>query len=63
MTYITVDTKKKEALLFLEYIKTLSFVTVLQEPNAVTIKAMEEVKNGKTKKHKNAKELIAFLNK
>lgn len=63
MTSITIDTNKKQALLFLEYVKTLSFVTVHQEPNEVTLKAMEEVKKGKSKKHKNAKELIAFLNK
>ena len=63
MTYITLDTKKKEALLFLEYIKTLSFVTVHQEPNPTTRKAIDEAKKGKTKKHKSAKDLIAFLNK
>lgn len=63
MTYITVDTDKKEALLFLEYVKTLSFVKVYQEPNADTLKAMDDAKNGKTKKFKNAKDLIAYLNK
>ena len=63
MTYITIDTNKKQALLFLEYVKTLSFVTVHQEPNAVTLKAMEEAKKGKTKKHKSAKDLFAYLNK
>ena len=63
MTYITIDTKKKEALLFLEYIKTLSFVTIHQEPNPTTLAAMQEVKKGKTKKHKSSKELISFLNK
>ena len=63
MTYISIDTNKKQALLFLEYIKTLSFVTIHQEPNSVTLKAMGEVKKGKTKTHKNAKDLISFLNK
>jgi antitoxin component of RelBE/YafQ-DinJ toxin-antitoxin module len=63
MTYLTIDTDKKQAKLFLEYAKTLSFVTIHQEPNQTTLKAMEEVKKGKSKKHKSAKDLIAFLNK
>ncbi|MHB8259619.1 MAG: hypothetical protein ACYDCN_00730 [Bacteroidia bacterium] len=63
MTYITVDTNKKQAILFLEYVKTLSFVKVYQEPNSDTLKAIDEVKNGKTKKFKTAKDLIAYLNK
>jgi hypothetical protein len=63
MTYITIDTNKKQALLFLEYVKTLSFVKIHQGPNPATLKAMVEVKKGKTKKHKNSKDLIAFLNK
>ncbi len=62
MTFITIDTKKKEALPFLEYIKTLSFVTVHKEPNQTTLKAMEAAEEGNTKKHKSAKDLIAFLN-
>ncbi|HEX7412659.1 MAG TPA: hypothetical protein VF411_01345 [Bacteroidia bacterium] len=63
MTYITIDTNKKQALLFLEYIKTLPFITIHQEPNPTTLKAMDEVKKGKTKKHKNSKDLISSLNK
>lgn len=63
MTYLTIDTNKKQALLFLEYIKTLPFVTIHQEPNSVTLNAMAGVKKGKTKTHKNAKDLISFLNK
>ena len=63
MTYITIDTHKKEALLFLEYVKTLSFVKIYHEPNPTTLKAMDEVKKGNTKKHKNSKDLISFLNK
>ena len=63
MTYITIDTNQKQALIFLEYLKTLSFVTIHQSPNPNTLNAMEEVKKGKSKKHKTAKELISFLNK
>ncbi len=63
MTYITIDTNKKQALPFLEYVKTLPFVKVYEVPNPDTLKAMDEVKKGQTKKHKNSKELIAYLNK
>jgi len=63
MTYITINTKEKQALLFLKYAKTLPFVTVHKGPNPDTLKAMDEVKRGKTKAHKGSKELISFLNK
>ena len=63
MTYITIDTDKKQALLFLEYVKTLSFVKIHQEPNPATVKAIDEVKKRKTKKHKSAKSLIQTLSK
>jgi antitoxin component of RelBE/YafQ-DinJ toxin-antitoxin module len=63
MTYIAIDTNKKQALLFLEYVKTLPFVTIYQEPNPTTLKAMVEVKKGKSKKHKSSKALISYLNK
>jgi hypothetical protein len=36
---------------------------VHQEPNETTKKAIDEVKNSQSKKHKTAKDLIAFLNK
>ena len=32
MTYITIDTHKKQAQQFLEYVKTLSFVKIYNEP-------------------------------
>ncbi len=63
MTYITINTNKKQALLFLEYIKTLPFVTIHEGPNPITLKAMDEAKKGATKKHKSSKDLISFLNK
>lgn len=61
MTYISIDTKEKQAKLFLEYVRTLSFVTVHQVPNEQTKKGIDEAKNGKSKQHKNAKDLITFL--
>ena len=63
MTYLTIDTKTKQAKKFVELLETLPFAKILQEPNAVTKKAMENARNNKTRKHKNSKELIAFLNK
>ena len=63
MSYITVDTHSKHALPFLEYAKTLPFVKVYHEPNPDTLKAMEDAKNSKHKKFKNAKDLIDYLNK
>lgn len=44
MTYISIDTNKKQAKLFLEYVKTLSFVTVHQEPNETKKKRLMTLK-------------------
>jgi antitoxin component of RelBE/YafQ-DinJ toxin-antitoxin module len=63
MTYITIDTKTKQAKKFVELIETLPFAKILQEPNVVTKKAMDDANKNKTVKHKNSKALIAFLNK
>lgn len=63
MTYVVIDTTDEQSQAFLEYVKTLSFAKVESEPNAKTIKAMEEVRRGKTTKQKSAKDLISFLNK
>lgn len=63
MTYIRINTKSKQAKKFVELIETMPFAEILQEPNATTKKAMESAKKGKSRKHNNASELIAFLNK
>jgi len=63
MTYVSIDTKSSQAKKLVELIETLPFAKILQDPNATTKKAMLDVKKGKTTRHKNAKELIAFLNK
>ncbi len=63
MTYITIDTKTAQAKKFVELLETLSFAKILKDPNATTKKAMLDVRKGKTTRHKNSKELIAFLNK
>lgn len=63
MTYIRINTKSKQAKKFVEFIETMPFAEILEDPNATTKKAMENARNGKSRKHKNASELIAFLNK
>ncbi len=63
MTYIRIDTKTKQAKKFVELIETMPFAQILQESNSITKTAMESATKGKTKKHKNSNELIAFLNK
>ena len=63
MTYVTIDTKTVQAKKFVELIETLPFAKILKDPNATTKKAMIDVKKGKTIRHRNSKELIAFLNK
>ena len=62
MTYISINTKTKQAKKFLELIETLPYAKVLEEPNAITKKAMTDAKQHKTKKHKDAASLISFLN-
>ncbi len=63
MTYISIDTNKKQAQQFLEYVKTLPFVKIHQQPNTTTRKAMAAAKKGKTTKHTSTKTLVSFLNK
>ena len=50
MTYITIDTKTKQAQKFVELLETLPFAKILKEPNAGTKKAIEDARKGKTKK-------------
>ncbi len=63
MTYIRIDTKTKQAKKFVELIETMPFAEILNEPNSITKNAIDIAKKGRTVKHKNAKELVTFLNK
>lgn len=63
MTYFSIDTKSKQAKKFVELLQTMPFAKILDEPNAVTKKAMKEVETGNVRRHKSTKELITFLNK
>lgn len=63
MTYISIDTKTMQARKFVELVETMPFAKILTEPNTVTKKAMDTVRKGKTTKYKNARALIASMNK
>jgi antitoxin component of RelBE/YafQ-DinJ toxin-antitoxin module len=63
MTYFSIDTKSKQAKKMVELLETLPFAKILDEPNALTKKAMKEAESSKGKKHKSAKDLITFLSK
>jgi len=63
MTYVRINTKTRQAKKFVELIETLPFAEILQEPNTTTKLAINDATTGKTKKHENAKQLVAFLNK
>ncbi len=63
MTYITIDTKTAQAKKLVELIETLPFAKILNEPNAVTKKAIDDARMSKTKKAASLKQLFADLNK
>ncbi len=63
MTYITIDTKTAQAKKLVELIETLPFAKILNEPNAVTKKAIEDARKGKTQKAASLKQLFTDLNK
>lgn len=63
MTYISIDTKTKQAKKIVELLETLPFAVIHKEPNATTKKATIAARQHKVKKHKDSGELIAFLNK
>jgi antitoxin component of RelBE/YafQ-DinJ toxin-antitoxin module len=63
MTYITIDTKTKQAQKFVELLETLPFAKILKEPNADTKKAIEDSRKGKTKKVKSLDQLFTDLKK
>ena len=63
MTDIRINTKTKQAKKFVEVIETMPFAGILNERNGTTKSAMDNAKKDKTTRHKNSKELVAFLNK
>jgi len=63
MTYITIDTKTKQAKKFVELIETMPFAKILKEPNTATKKAIEQARKGKTHKAASLDQLFADLKK
>ncbi len=63
MTYITIDTKTKQAQKIVELIETLPFAKILKEPNVATKKAIEDARKGKTRKAKSFDQLFSDLKK
>lgn len=63
MTYITIDTKTKQAKKFVELIETLPFAKILKEPNDRTKRSIEEARKGKTRRAASLDQLFADLKK
>ena len=61
MTYITIDTKTRQAKKFVELIETLPFAKILDDPNAVTKKAINDARKGRTRKAGSLKQLFTDL--
>ena len=63
MTYITIDTKTKQAKKFVELIETMPFAKILKEPNKATKKAIDDARKGRTKKVATLEQLFSDLEK
>ena len=64
MATVIINNKSKAAKLMLEYLKTQSYVKIVEEdePNAYLLKSIMEAKSGKVIKAKNVHDLIDKLN-
>ena len=63
MTYITIDTKTKQAKKFVELIETMPFAKILKEPNKATKKTIDDARKGRTKKASSLEQLFTDLEK
>ena len=63
MTYIAIDTKTKHAQKLVELLETLHFAKILDEPNNTTQKAIQDARNGRTKKVKSLDQMFTDLKK
>ena len=63
MVTLMIDDKTLEAKKMLELLQTRPYAKVIKEPNAETLKAMEEARTGKTKEMKNIPEYFNQLRK
>jgi len=65
MTTIIINERSKGAKKLIEYLKTQSFVTIIEEktPSLTLAKSIKEAKSGKTTEYKNTEELFSKLRK
>lgn len=64
MATVIINNKSKAAKLMLEYLKTQSYVKIVEEnePNTYLLKSINEAKSGKVIRAKNVHDLIEKLN-
>lgn len=58
MTYIEIDEKTTEGKKIIGFLKTQSYIRILDKPNAATRAAIQDARTGKVKKAKNTKDLF-----
>jgi len=65
MTTIIINERSTGAKKLIEYLKTQSFVTIVEEntPSLTLVKSIKEVKSGKTTEYKSTEELFLKLRK
>jgi len=65
MTTIVINDRTTGAKKMIEYLKTQSYVTIIEErtPSASLIKSMEEAKTDKTTEYKSTEQLFSKLRK
>lgn len=63
MTFVTIDTKTRQAKKFVELIETLPYAKIHKDPNAITKRAIADAKKGKTRKAASLKQLFDDLKK
>lgn len=65
MTTIVINDRTTGAKKMVEFLKTQSYVTIIEEktPSASLLKSMEEAKSGKTIEYENTEQLFSKLRK
>jgi hypothetical protein len=58
MTYLEIDDKTTEGKKIIGFLKTQSYIRVLNKPNADTRASIHDARTGKVKKSKNTKDLF-----
>lgn len=63
MTTIVINDRSNGAKKMIEYLKTQSYVTIIEErkPSTSLLKSMEEAKTGKTTEYKSTEQLFSEL--